>query len=65
MNTHSAGAVNIYTTRVTSRLWYAVTSDYDGADIDYNTASKDPLGSGKTEQEAIDDLMAQIEESTS
>jgi hypothetical protein len=42
--------------------WSAVTADYDGGDIDYNTPSRDPIGRGATEEEAIADLLEKIEE---
>lgn len=37
--------------------WSAVTDDYDGADD-----SNCPIGYGATEQQAIDDLIMQIED---
>lgn len=42
--------------------WSAVTDDYDGADIDENTSSRDPIGWGATEAEAIADLKQQLSE---
>lgn len=41
--------------------WVATWDGYDGAPIDYETPSRDPIGSGFTEQEAIDDLLEQSE----
>ena len=41
--------------------WVAVFDGYDGAPIDYDTPSRDPIGEGYTEQEAIDDLLEKIE----
>jgi hypothetical protein len=42
--------------------WQAVTDNYD-CDCDQDGYfSRDPMGHGATEQEAIADLMAQIEE---
>lgn len=35
----------------------AVWDGYDGAPIDYETPSRDPLGLGYTENEAIDNLI--------
>jgi hypothetical protein len=40
--------------------WIAVTDDYDGADIDANTPSRDPIGHGETELAALTDLISQI-----
>ena len=37
--------------------WVAVFDGYDGAPIDYETPSRDPIGEGCSEQEAIDDLL--------
>ena len=37
--------------------WVAVWDGYDGAPIDNETPSSDPVGCGYTEQEAIDDLL--------
>lgn len=37
--------------------WSAVFDGYDGGDIDEVTPSRDPIGYGRTEREAIDDLM--------
>lgn len=42
--------------------WTAVLDDYDGADIDAETRSPDPVGRGATETEAVKDLLEQIEE---
>jgi hypothetical protein len=39
--------------------WSAVLDDYDGG---FSDGSSDPVGRGATEQEAIRDLMEQIEE---
>lgn len=48
-------------TRPSAFVWQAVTDNYDGADIDENTASRCPIGYGRTEQEAIADLREQME----
>lgn len=40
--------------------WSAVTDSYDGAED-----SHCPIGRGRTEQDAIDDLVAQVEDSRS
>jgi len=37
--------------------WVAHFSSYDGAQIDNETPSDDPIGFGCTEQEAIDNLL--------
>lgn len=37
--------------------WTATFDDYDGAPIDHETPSDDPIGEGHTEQEAIKDLL--------
>lgn len=42
--------------------WSAVTADYDGGDVDYDTSSRDPIGRGATEELAVADLIEQIEE---
>jgi len=42
--------------------WVATWDGYDGAPIDYGTPSRDPIGSGCTEQEALDDLLEQSDE---
>lgn len=42
--------------------WSAVTENYDGGMVDYDTPSRDPIGRGPTEQAAIDDLIEQITE---
>ncbi len=39
--------------------YYATFDGYDGAPIDNETTSDHPIGSGATEQEAIDDLLQQ------
>jgi len=39
--------------------WVATWDGYDGALIDFDTPSRDPIGSGNTEQEALDDLLEQ------
>jgi hypothetical protein len=41
--------------------WVATWDGYDGSPIDYDTPSRDPIGQGRTEQEALDDLMEQSE----
>lgn len=38
--------------------WVCVWDGYDPSPIDFDTPSRDPIGEGCTEQEAIDDLMA-------
>lgn len=43
-------------------VWTAVLDDYDGADIDAETGSPDPVGLGLTEADAIKDLLERIEE---
>jgi hypothetical protein len=37
--------------------WVATWDGYDGAPIDHDTPSRDPIGEGRTEQEALDDLI--------
>jgi hypothetical protein len=37
--------------------WVATWDGYDGAPIDNETPSDDPIGYGFTEQEALDDLL--------
>jgi hypothetical protein len=44
--------------------WSAVTADYDGGDIDYDTPSRDPIGRGATEEAAIADLLEKLAEAT-
>jgi hypothetical protein len=39
--------------------WSAVTDDYDGAP---DSSNRNQIGYGRTEQEAIDDLLERIEE---
>jgi hypothetical protein len=41
--------------------WVATWDGYDGAPIDYETPSRDPIGYGVTEQGALDDLLEQSE----
>jgi len=38
--------------------WIAIFDNYDGIPIDHETPSADPIGFGRTEQEAIDNLLA-------
>lgn len=65
MARHEIGSMIVHTEFVyppvpwRSDDWSAVTDDYDGA-----PDSHCPIGTGPTEQAAIDDLMEQIEEST-
>ncbi len=55
--------MNIHTDQTDSLVphfyWQAVTDDYDGAP----DAGPQPVGNGSTEQEAIDDLLEQLEDS--
>jgi hypothetical protein len=37
--------------------WVATWDGYDGAPIDYETPSGDPIGEGSTEHEALEDLV--------
>lgn len=37
--------------------YYATFDSYDGAPIDYETPSRDPIGYGDTEHEAMFDLL--------
>jgi len=37
--------------------WVATWDGYDGAPIDHETPSRDPIGEGCSEQEALDDLV--------
>jgi len=41
--------------------WVATWDGYDGAPIDFETPSRDPIGLGCTEQEALDDLLEKSE----
>ncbi len=41
--------------------WVATWDGYDGAPIDHETPSRDPIGEGNTEQEAINDLLEKSE----
>lgn len=41
--------------------WVAVWDGYDGAPIDNETPSRDPIGFGSTEQESLDDLLEKSE----
>ena len=41
--------------------WVAVWEGYDGAPIDYDTSSACPIGEGKTEQDALDNLVENTE----
>lgn len=41
--------------------WVAIWDGYDGAPIDYDTPSQCPIGEGRTEQEALDDLIEKWE----
>jgi len=49
--------MNIQTHSMISGIWYATLPEYDGADD-----SSHPIGTGATEQEAIADLMMQVED---
>jgi hypothetical protein len=67
-HTHVISGVTIHTEFVYPPIpsrasdWRAVTDDYD-CDCDENGYfSRDPVGYGRTEKEAIDDLCAQIQE---
>jgi hypothetical protein len=42
--------------------WVATWDGYDPTPIDYDTPAYNPVGEGTTEQEALDDLLAQTEE---
>ena len=42
--------------------WSAIEDEYDGAPIDNETASRDPVGYGNTEAEAIAALQQEIED---
>lgn len=37
--------------------WVAIWDGYDGAPIDYDAPSRDPIGEGSSFQEALDDLV--------
>lgn len=37
--------------------WVATWDGYDGAPIDHETPSADPIGEGSSAQEALDDLL--------
>ena len=53
--------MNIQTTK-TPLGWQAIDEDsYDGADESHDCGSLYPIGHGDTEQEAIDDLMEQLD----
>lgn len=41
--------------------WQAVHEGYDPTPIDYDTPARNPMGYGKTEYEAIIDLLEQSE----
>ena len=41
--------------------WVATWDGYDGAPIDYETPSRDPIGEGSSAQEALDDLLEKSE----
>lgn len=57
MSTHQRFNNKINTYQNYDCSWTAAFDDYDGAPLDYNTPSDDPMGHGWTEQEAIDDLL--------
>jgi hypothetical protein len=70
MATHIINGVKIHTDHVQPPIpirdfdWSAVTDDYD-CDCDQDGFfSTHPVGTGRTEQAAIDDLLEQLEEST-
>lgn len=37
--------------------WVATWDSYDGAPIDHETPSRDPIGEGNSAEEALDDLL--------
>jgi hypothetical protein len=65
MAIHEINGVKIHTSfdyppiPVRSMDWSAVTDDYDGAE---DSRTRSQIGRGATEQEAIADLLEQIEE---
>lgn len=65
MATHQINGVKIHTSfdyppiPVRNMDWSAVTDDYDGAE---DSGNRSQIGRGATEQEAIADLIEQIEE---
>ena len=67
MTTHIINGVKIHTHHdrppVPSRQydWSAVTDDYDGAE---DSGNRHQIGRGATEQEAINDLLDQLEDET-
>ena len=67
MNVHVINNVKAHTYYDTNRAfwgwepWVATWDGYDGAPIDYDTPSSDPIGAGYSEQEALDDLLEQSE----
>jgi|GEM_PF-1681841 len=67
MNTHAINGDKVFVEYDEQRAfwgaspWVAVWDGYDGAPIDYDTPSRDPIGEGDTEQEAIDDLLEKTE----
>lgn len=61
MTTHIINGTKIHTS-VTDFGWNAITDDYD-CDCDQDGFySNSPVGWGKTEQEAIDELLEQLED---
>ncbi|HHF7341023.1 TPA: hypothetical protein ACPSKZ_000710 [Legionella anisa] len=68
MNTHVINGKTIFVNYDSQRAfwggepWIAFLDGYDGAPIDNETPSDDPIGKGYTEDEAIQDLIAQGDE---
>jgi hypothetical protein len=67
MATHIINGVKIHTSHdyppipVRDMDWSAVTDNYDGAE---DSSTRNQIGRGATEQEAIDDLLDQLEDLT-
>lgn len=65
MATHIINGVKIHTHHVYPPIpvrdmdWSAVTDDYDGAE---DSSTRHQIGRGATEQEAINDLLEQLED---
>lgn len=49
----------IHVHKRSNKDYYAVFDSYDGAPIDYETPSQDKIGEGKTEIEAMYNLLEQ------
>lgn len=68
MSTHTVNGIKVHTSHVCPPIpvrtmdWSAVTTDYDADCDQYGFHSSHPIGWGGTEQEAIDDLLEQINE---